>query len=71
MKMSTSCTREAQFHKIADSDSDIFLEAKMMKKRLPKWSQNGLKNQSKNQRPFRSILELLLEAFGSILGIKI
>ena len=30
--MSTSCTREAHFHKIAFSDSDIFLEAKVMKK---------------------------------------
>ena len=32
LKMSTSCTREAHFHKIAFSDSDIFLEAKIMKK---------------------------------------
>ena len=32
LKMSTSCTREAHFHKIAFSDSDIFLEATMMKK---------------------------------------
>ena len=39
LKMSTSCTREAHFHKIAFSDSDIFLEAKMMKK----GSQNGTK----------------------------
>ena len=39
LKMSTSCTREAHFHKIAFSDSDIFLEAKMMKK----CSQNGTK----------------------------
>ena len=39
LKMSTSCTREAHFHKIAFSDSDLFLEAKMMKK----GSQNGTK----------------------------
>ena len=39
LKMSTSCRREAHFHKIAYSDSDIFLEAKMMKK----GSQNGAK----------------------------
>ena len=39
LKMSTSCTREAHFHKIAFSDSDIFLEAQMMKK----GSQNGAK----------------------------
>ena len=39
LKMSTSCTREAHFHKIPVSDSDIFLEAKMMKK----GSQNGTK----------------------------
>ena len=39
LKMSTSCTREAHFHKIAFSDSDIFLEAKMMKT----GSQNGTK----------------------------
>ena len=32
LKMSTSCRREAHFHEIAYSDSDIFLEAKMMKK---------------------------------------
>ena len=37
LKMSTSCTREAHFHKIAYSDSDLFLEAKIMKKS----SQNG------------------------------
>ena len=37
LKMSTSCTREAHFHKIAFSDSDIFLEATVMKK----GSQNG------------------------------
>ena len=39
LKMSTSCTREAHFHKIAFSDSDIFLEATMMKE----GSQNGTK----------------------------
>ena len=39
LKMSTSCTREAHFHKIAFSDSDIFSEATMMKK----GSQNGSK----------------------------
>ena len=39
LKMSTSCTREAHFHKIADSDSDIILEAKVKKKS----SQNGIK----------------------------
>ena len=39
LKMSTSCTREAHFRKIAFSDSDIFLEATMMKK----GSQNGTK----------------------------
>ena len=39
LKMSTSCTREAHFHKIAFSDSDLFLEATMMKK----GSQNGTK----------------------------
>ena len=39
LKMSTSCTREAHFHKIAFSDSDIFLEAKVTKK----GSQNGTK----------------------------
>ena len=39
LKMSTSCTREAHFHKIAFSDSDIFLEARFMKK----GSQNGTK----------------------------
>ena len=39
VNMGTSCTREAHFHKIAFSDSDIFLEAKMMKK----GSQNGAK----------------------------
>ena len=43
LKMSTSCTREAHFHKIAFSDSDIFLEATMMKK----GSQNGTKMASK------------------------
>ena len=32
LKMSTSCTREAHFHKIGFSDSDIFLEATIMKK---------------------------------------
>ena len=32
LKMSTSCTWEAHFHKIAFSDSDLFLEAKIMKK---------------------------------------
>ena len=37
LKMSTSCTREAHFHKIAFSDSDIFLEATITKKD----SQNG------------------------------
>ena len=37
LKMSTSCTREAHFHKIAFADSGIFLEAKIMKK----GSQNG------------------------------
>ena len=39
LKMSTSCTREAHFHKIAFSDSDIFLEATVLKK----GSQNGSK----------------------------
>ena len=39
LKMSTSCTRETHFHKIAFSDSDIFLGAKMLKK----GSQNGAK----------------------------
>ena len=39
LKMSTSCTREAHFHKIAFSDSDLFLEAKMMK--------NGCQNGTK------------------------
>ena len=39
LKMSTSCTREAHFHKIAFSDSDIFLEAQVMKI----GSQNGTK----------------------------
>ena len=71
LKMSTACTREAHFHKIAFSDSEIFLEAKMMKKRFPKWNQNGLTNQSNNQRSFRSILDLVLKAFGSILGVQI
>ena len=32
LKMSTSCRREAHFHKIAFSDSGTILEAKMMKK---------------------------------------
>ena len=32
LKMSTSCTREAHFHKIAFCDSGMILEAKMMKK---------------------------------------
>ena len=49
LKMWTSCTREAHFHKIAFSDSDIFFEAKSDEKMLPKWSQNRLKNQSKNK----------------------
>ena len=39
LKMSTSCTREAHFHKIAFSDSDIFLEAKVMKKGSPNGAQ--------------------------------
>ena len=39
LKMSTSCTREAYFHKIAFSDSDLFLEATIMEK----GSQNGTK----------------------------
>ena len=39
LKMSTSCTRKTHFHKIACSDSDIFLEAKVMKKGF----QNGTK----------------------------
>ena len=39
LKMSTSCTREAHFHKIAISESDLILEAKMMKK----GSQHGTK----------------------------
>ena len=39
LKMSTSCTREAHFHKIAFSDSDILLEAKVMQKGSP----NGTK----------------------------
>ena len=51
LKMSTSHTREAHFHKIAFSDSDIFWEGKWWK-RLSKWNQNGLKNQSKNQKSF-------------------
>ena len=71
LKMSTSFTREAHFHKIAFSDFDIFLEEKMMKKRVPKWIQNGLTNQSIHQRSFWWILDLFLEAFGSILGVKI
>ena len=37
LKMSTSYTREAHCHKVAFSDSDIFLEAKIMKTN----SQNG------------------------------
>ena len=31
LKMSTSCARESHFHKIACSDSDIILEARVMK----------------------------------------
>ena len=49
LKMSTSCPREAHFHKIAFSDSDIFLEAKMTKK----GSQNGSKMVSKINEEIR------------------
>ena len=44
--MSTSCTREAHFHKIAFSGSDTILEATMMKKGSkmePKWLQKSMK----------------------------
>ena len=45
LKMSTSCTREAHFHKFAFSDTDVFLEATMMKKGskngTPCWTASG------------------------------
>ena len=68
--MSTSCTREAHFHKIAFSDSDIFLEAKMMKK----GSQNGTQMDYKIiQKTEVCLIDFgpFLEAFGNILGVKI
>ena len=70
LKMSNSCRRETHFHKIAYSDSDRFLEAKMMKKAFkmePKW----LNKWKKKQRSFLSILDLFFKAFGSMLGVKI
>ena len=61
LKMSTSCTREAHFHKIALSDSDILLEAKVMKK----GSQNGPKMAKKINQKIRSLFDI---DFGSIFG---
>ena len=46
LKMSTSCRRDARFHKIAFSDSGTILEANMMKqgsKMEPKWLQKLMK----------------------------
>ena len=48
-----------------------FWKQKWWKRRLHKWIQNGLKNQSKNQRSFWLILYLFLDGFGTILGVKI
>ena len=66
LKMSTSCTREAHFHKIAFSDSDIFLEAKMMKK----GSQNGAKMASKVNEEINAICDSKKIGFWSQNGPK-
>ena len=71
LKMSTSPTREAHFHKIAYPDACMILKAKMMKK----GSQNRAKMASKIKEKIRALFHRFLgvfwEAFGSTLGIKI
>ena len=70
LKMSTSCTREAHFHKNRLFRFWHIFGSKNDEKRFPKCSQNGLTNQSKNQKFFWWILDLFWVAFGSILGSK-
>ena len=66
LKMSTSYAREANFHKIAFSDSDLFLEAKMMKK----GSQNGAKMASKVNEKINAIFDSKNNSFWSQNGSK-
>ena len=62
LKMSTSCTREAHFHKIAFSDSGTILEAQMMKKGF----QNGATLVSKvNQK-----INAIVDAGNSAVGVE-
>ena len=73
LKMSTSCTREAHFHKIAFSDSDLFLEAKMMKKGSkmePKWLKKSIKKSEVFLIDFGPIFGGFWEHFGSQNTIK-
>ena len=62
--MSTSCTREAHFHKIAFSDFDICLEAKVMKK----GSQNGTQMALKIIPKIRGLLDRFWTYFWRLLG---
>ena len=66
LKMSTSCRREAHFHKIAFSDSGTILEAQMMKK----GSQNGAKMASKVNEEINAIFDSRQIGFGSQNGSK-
>ena len=65
LKMSASCTRETHFHKIAFSDSDLFFEAKMMKKTVPKMEPTCLKKSMKksSKHPYYMVAETASKHF--------
>ena len=64
--MSTSCRRDAHFHKIAFTDSGTILEAKMMKNGF----KNGAKMASKFSQKTNAIFDSKNEAFWSQNGLK-
>ena len=64
LKMSTSCTRETHFHKIAFSDSGRFFEAKTMKK----GSQNGSKMVYKFNQKIRRLFDRFWTYLWGLLG---
>ena len=67
MKMSTSCRRDAHFHKIAFPESGTILEAEMMKKGSP----NGAKMASNVNEKINAIFDSKNSSFGSQNGSKL
>jgi hypothetical protein len=64
--MSTSCKRDAHFHKIAFFDSGMILEAKWVQKGI----QNGAKMASKINQKIDAIFDSKKVGFGSQNGTK-